>query len=68
MNTVVLVLGGRNGSRLDWRGSDKRHQAGESEIEELHWSALTVIGVVVVFVQGLKGWMMEKVEEEGEEK
>lgn len=48
MDTVVLVLGDRNGGGLDWRGSDKRHQAEEGKEEELHGSGVLIVDLVVV--------------------
>lgn len=48
MDTVVLVLGDRDGGGLDWRGSDKRYRAEEGKEEELHGSGVLVVDLVVV--------------------
>lgn len=60
MDTVVLVLGDRNGGGLDWRGSDKRHQAEEGKEEELHGSGVSVVDDVVVCDIMLKWLIVEK--------
>lgn len=60
MDSVVLVLRGRNGSGPDWRGSDERHQASEGDIDELHGILLAVIGVVIMPVVKFKELMVER--------
>ena len=49
MDTIVLVCGcDGGGGGLDGGGSDERHQASEDEVNQLHRSFLTVVGLVLV--------------------